>query len=202
MTIPAAAARVITSPANLVLPTPASPSTSSNRASPPSAPSRKDSSRSRPTKATGSVTRPAHQPAPARSVPSRQTQAISGPGAPSQARAQPARNAPLNNRSELTGCRSPSEARSAGGSAACRMCPVMAGIPVAVAAGQVGRFLKSQVLGDISRACQRAGRPALPGALGGSPGGAGRYGSGWRCRAARSRQPRPGSRGHARRPVV
>jgi hypothetical protein len=37
---------------------------------------------------------------------------------------------------------------------------------------QIGRFLRSQILRDISRARQRVDRPALSGALGGSPGGA------------------------------
>jgi DNA-binding transcriptional MerR regulator len=57
-----------------------------------------------------------------------------------------------------------------------RVCPVMAGTLVAAGPGQVGRFLRSEVLGVVSRAGRRVDRRALPGALGGSPGGAGRYG--------------------------
>ncbi len=53
--------------------------------------------------------------------------------------------------------------------------PIMVGTLV-VATGQIGKFLRSQILGDISRARQRVDRPALSGALGGSPGGAGGYG--------------------------
>ena len=54
--------------------------------------------------------------------------------------------------------------------------PIMVGTPVAAATEQIGRFLRSQILRDISRARQRVDRPALSGALGGSPGGAGGHG--------------------------
>ena len=68
-TIPVAARQRIASPTNLVFPTPASPDTSTRRASPPSAPCRWDNSRARPTKpVTAPPTHPAHQPEPARST--------------------------------------------------------------------------------------------------------------------------------------
>jgi hypothetical protein len=68
-TVPAAAARAMPSATSRVLPTPASPVTSTSRVSRPSVPIRRDSSLSRPTKSTGTAMCQAHQAATARSIP-------------------------------------------------------------------------------------------------------------------------------------
>ena len=72
-TIPLAAARRIASWVNRVLPTPASPATSSRRASPPSAARRQDNSRARPTKPADPAIPPAHQPTRSWSTPFRRS---------------------------------------------------------------------------------------------------------------------------------
>ena len=66
--------------------------------------------------------------------------------------------------------------QSAGGHCRVKEAAAQVGTPVAAATEQIGRFLRSQILRDISRARQRVDRPALSGALGGSPGGAGGHG--------------------------
>src|SRR5262249_22819373 len=69
-TAPSAEDSRIASRTSRVLPTPASPTTSSSRASPSSAARSSDNSRSRPTKPADPATCPPHQPRPARSTPS------------------------------------------------------------------------------------------------------------------------------------